>query len=109
MSRTKKGKKGPGHEYWGKRPLRAAHPGGGTKNKRVAIQRERAIGKRSVAKETVEGHFHEAEIELALYEGALRDILSVEEDINAYYDPAAAALGQVKDIAKKALKKGKKK
>lgn len=109
MSRTKKGSKGPGYEYWGKRPLKASHPGGGTKNKRVAIQRERAVGKRSVAKEPVEGHFHEAEIELALYEGTLRDILSVEEDFERYYDPSAAALAQIRDIAKKALKKGKKK
>lgn len=40
MSRTKKGKKSPGWDYWGKRPL--GFGAQGTKNKRDGIQRERA-------------------------------------------------------------------
>lgn len=43
MSRTKKGKKGAGYEYWGKRPLGFGDHG--TKGKRVGIQKERAASK----------------------------------------------------------------
>lgn len=49
MSRTKKGTKSPGHDYWGKRPLKFGDHG--TKGKRVGIQRERAIEKRKLAEE----------------------------------------------------------
>lgn len=42
MSRTKKGSKGPGHEYWGRRPLNNSGCDLGTKNKRIGIQKERA-------------------------------------------------------------------
>lgn len=49
MSRSKrKGSKGYGWEYWGKRPLKGVkgdRGSGGTKNKRHGIQRERAISK----------------------------------------------------------------
>ncbi|MCX9024635.1 MAG: hypothetical protein OIN85_00900 [Candidatus Methanoperedens sp.] len=49
MSRTKKGKKGAGWEYWGKRPLRGG--GRGTKGKRDGIQVERAKLKRQTKRE----------------------------------------------------------
>lgn len=49
MSRTKKGEKGPGWDYWGKR--KALGMGGkGTKDKRVGIQKERAALKKELAK-----------------------------------------------------------
>lgn len=48
MSRTKKGKKGPGHDYWGRRPLGLGDHG--TRGKRVGIQRERAQGKKELIK-----------------------------------------------------------
>lgn len=43
MSRTKKGKKGPGFDYWGKRPIGMGDHG--TKGKRAGIQKERAKAK----------------------------------------------------------------
>lgn len=49
MSRTKKGKKSVGWDYWGKRPL--GFGASGTKNKRVGIKRERAANKRAAAKD----------------------------------------------------------
>ncbi len=49
MSRTKKGKKPPGWDYWGKRPF--GFGAQGTKDKRVGIQRERALLKRAAKKE----------------------------------------------------------
>ncbi len=52
MSRTKKGKKGPGYEYWGKRPISASHgavPGRFTKTRTHKIERKQ--GKISVQKE----------------------------------------------------------
>ena len=39
MSRTKKGSKSPGWDYWGKRPI--GQGANGTKNKRIGIKRER--------------------------------------------------------------------
>lgn len=53
-----KGQKGVGHEYWGKRRLRCAHPGGGTKNKRVGIQSERAKLKQALLHEPREPEVH---------------------------------------------------
>ena len=52
MSRTKKGKKSPGSEYWGKRPL--GWGANGTKDKRIGIKKERAIEKRKLKKESTE-------------------------------------------------------
>lgn len=49
MSKTKKGAKPPGWEYWGKRPIGSG--ASGTKNKRDGIQRERAKAKRELKKE----------------------------------------------------------
>lgn len=49
MSKTKKGKKPPGFDYWGKRPLGFGDHG--TEGKRSGIQRERAIKKRETLKE----------------------------------------------------------
>ena len=40
MARTKKGKRSPGSEYWGKRPLYGCDSG--TKGKRIGIKKERA-------------------------------------------------------------------
>jgi hypothetical protein len=58
MSRTKKGKKPPGWDYWGKRPLELG-AFGRPKNKRKAkqeqIQRERSILKRELKREKDEG------------------------------------------------------
>lgn len=48
MSRSKKGKKPPGYDYWGKRPL--GYGDHGTKGKRVGIQRERAQEKQKLRK-----------------------------------------------------------
>jgi predicted nucleic acid-binding Zn ribbon protein len=53
LSRTKKGKKPPGWDYWGKRPLRP-NSQSGTKNKQVGIQRERAVLKKQL-KEEIKG------------------------------------------------------
>lgn len=50
MSRTKKGKKPAGWDYWGRRPL--GFGAAGTKDKRVGIKRERAKLKQSLKKET---------------------------------------------------------
>jgi hypothetical protein len=48
MSRTKKGKKPPGWDYWGKRPL--GFGSSGTKGKRTGIKRERAQAKQALEK-----------------------------------------------------------
>lgn len=42
MSRTRKGKKGPGHEYWGKRPVSRNHgaiPGKFSKKRTAKLER----------------------------------------------------------------------
>lgn len=58
MSRTKKGAKGPGWDYWGKREglgLGAGgRPSGKRKAKQIGIQRERAMAKRELKKESDE-------------------------------------------------------
>lgn len=41
MSRTVKGSKGPGYEYWGKRALSMASPGKATKKLTHKIERQR--------------------------------------------------------------------
>lgn len=54
MSRTKKGSKPPGWDYWGKRPLgygAAGRPKNKRKEKQEQKQRERAILKRELKKE----------------------------------------------------------
>lgn len=48
MSRTKKGKKAPGYDYWGKRPLGMGDHG--TKGKRLGLKKERAIAKQKLHK-----------------------------------------------------------
>lgn len=55
MARSKKGKKPPGWDYWGKRPLGWGDHG--TKGKRDGIQRERAINKRKIKKEPLNPEF----------------------------------------------------
>jgi hypothetical protein len=50
MSRTKKGKKPIGYDYWGKRPIGSGSSG--TSNKRDGIQKERAALKRETQKKT---------------------------------------------------------
>lgn len=52
MGKTKKGAKGPGFEYWGKRPLSGHSPGKDTKKKTHRIERARA--KRLTKKEKEE-------------------------------------------------------
>lgn len=52
MSKTKKGSKGPGYEYWSKRPLAGSPPGKDTKKKTHRI--ERAANKALTRKETRE-------------------------------------------------------
>lgn len=55
MSRTKKGKKPVGWDYWGKRPLGFGAGGQNkAKEKQEGIQRERAIKKRELRKEAEE-------------------------------------------------------
>ena len=49
MARTNKGKKSPGSEYWGKRPLYGSDSG--TKGKRLGLKRERAQTKQKLLKE----------------------------------------------------------
>jgi hypothetical protein len=49
MSRTKKGKKGSGHDYWGKRPLGFGDHG--TKGKRLGLKKERSQAKQKLLKE----------------------------------------------------------
>lgn len=52
MSRTKKGQKGPGHEYWSKRPLSSAHgavPGRITKD--ITNGKERMAARKLEKKE----------------------------------------------------------
>lgn len=48
MSRTKKGKKSPGYDYWGRRPLGFGDHG--TRGKRVGIKRERAASKQNLCR-----------------------------------------------------------
>lgn len=61
MSRTKKGKKSPGQEYWGKRPISMSCVTNGTKDKRDGIQRERAILKRCTQAQPTEPEWDENE------------------------------------------------
>lgn len=50
MSRTNKGSKGPGYDYWGKRPIKAGtSPGKGVKPLTHRLERRRAD--RAVKKE----------------------------------------------------------
>ena len=41
MSRTKKGSKSPGYEYWGKRPMSGSNPGAWAKKVTHKIERHR--------------------------------------------------------------------
>lgn len=50
MSRSKKGAKAPGWDYWGKRPLDKNSPVPGTKGKRIGVKRERSALKRDTTK-----------------------------------------------------------
>lgn len=49
MSRTRKGKKPIGSDYWGKRPI--GFGSSGTKEKRLGIKKERAVLKEELRKE----------------------------------------------------------
>lgn len=56
MSRTRKGKKGPGSEYWGKRPLSNKHgasPGKATK--KLTHRLERLESKEKIKEQLDEG------------------------------------------------------
>jgi hypothetical protein len=48
MSRTKKGQKSPGYEYWSKRPNSMSNPGKVSKN--ITHRKERAESKKAVHK-----------------------------------------------------------
>jgi len=52
MSRSKKGTKPPGADYWGTRPIGMG--ANGTKEKRVGIKKERAKNKAKLLKEKEE-------------------------------------------------------
>lgn len=52
MARTKKGSKGPGYEYWGRRPYnKGPNQNSGKITKRICHQMERAIAKREILHE----------------------------------------------------------
>lgn len=52
MSRTKKGAKGPGYEYWGKRPIARNHGAvPGRKTKTMTHRLERLEGKKEIKKQ----------------------------------------------------------
>jgi len=51
MSRTKKGAKGPGYEYWSRRPTKGCVDSG-KENKAVTHRLERAAAKRQLNKES---------------------------------------------------------
>ena len=58
MSRTKKGKKGPGYEYWGRRPISAEHgaiPGRFTKTRTHKMERAKARRQTKKADKEEEG------------------------------------------------------
>lgn len=50
MSRTKKGTKGVGHEYWSRRPSKGISPGPETK--KITRKKERAESKKKIEKES---------------------------------------------------------
>lgn len=50
MSRTKKGGKGPGFEYWSRRPAKVADPEPGRETKKITHRQERAVSKRDLKK-----------------------------------------------------------
>lgn len=52
MSRSKKGKKGPGYEYWSKRPMSGRPPG--KKTKKLTHRKERAKAKEELTKDDFE-------------------------------------------------------
>ncbi|MEN6367612.1 MAG: hypothetical protein ABFC88_12415 [Thermoguttaceae bacterium] len=51
MSRTKKGSKGSGYEYWGRRPAKVRYPDPGRETKKITHRQERAAKKRDLLKE----------------------------------------------------------
>lgn len=52
MSRTKKGKKPPGAEYWGKRPIARNHGANpGPETKKLTHRMERIEGKNQIKRE----------------------------------------------------------
>jgi len=50
MSRTKKGAKGPGYEYWSRRPAKMKYPSPGRETKAITHRQERAATKRDLGK-----------------------------------------------------------
>ena len=51
MSNTKKGSKGPGYEYWSRRPAKSKTLSPSSENKRINRRIERAKGKQALKKE----------------------------------------------------------
>lgn len=60
MSRTKKGSKSPGYDYWGKRAL-SGNCGYGPEVKKLTHKIERAQAKQALLKEPREPEFHPEE------------------------------------------------
>lgn len=48
MSHTVKGKKGPGYEYWSRRPSKMKYPDPGRVTKTITHRQERRIAKRTL-------------------------------------------------------------
>jgi len=48
MSRTRKGSKGPGYEYWSRRPVKVKFPTPGKKTKTITHRCERIAAKREL-------------------------------------------------------------
>jgi hypothetical protein len=51
VSRTKRGEKGSGFEYWGKRPSKIRFADPGPENKKITHKQERAEKKRKLLEE----------------------------------------------------------
>jgi hypothetical protein len=51
MSRTKRGEKSSGFEYWGKRPAKIRFADPGPENKKITHRQERAVQKRTLLEE----------------------------------------------------------
>jgi hypothetical protein len=62
MSKTKKGKKPPGYEYWSKRPNSVSSPG--RKNKKITHRIERAQAKEKLAEEIKSSENQKEELDI---------------------------------------------
>ena len=69
MSRTRKGSKGPGYEYWSKRPMAGMNPGAETKRMTHKLERIEAKDqiKEQLQDDGLEHDFIDQEVDEALY------------------------------------------